>query len=740
MITILRGGSPAGTYSDLQTAINASQNGDTLQLAAGTYAGNVEITKEISIEGPNTGVAGGDDERVAEAHIAGNVLITANNVTIDGVEFSDGTVDKRATKQSGMERVLIKIEGDNVTVENSDVYVGARQNGDSQNGVQITGDNAVFDSNLVERVIVVSHQLSSTSNPLVRMNKGANLTITNNTLEGGNIGGYVDSSNSEVLITGNEINPFSDSNEAFWVVVSDGAEQFFLNQEENLEGNTRDGEDLIFAHINDAGNVMRLSEGQEPLFGNPANSALVYGPNTGPLGPENDTVNVTYWDENGNQSTLQYAMDRDSDIVTIGLAVDGDPWDEQTHDLSWQNAAGAVIAVDDSTDSYDQTSGIWTVTGGQDDVLIVTAEGEDSGSYSATVQSDVGLGAQLSVTLANGAIRVDGTELAESIITTDRDDTIVSGGGNDTINSGAGEDDVFLGGNGGHHIVGNGNELDGDTFYDLHSRDTIRFTDLEFDADDIDFVSAIGYLGVDLDGGGDDLVMTIDWQDLVDQSDALQLRVANFRGDTIIFVDVALPDLSDGIEVSEQLAFTDGDLYHLTGDGSHDFTITLSELGTAQLDNVLGVYEIAEDGSISNVQILFEHTNAQKGTSVTINDVTDGAQLGFFVISGGAELVAGMTGSEALTITQVSGTAGNAYGDDALHLSIDGVVSDAFIFHSAGTALNADGVAHAISGTIGDSDETVIGFEDQFGGGDRDYEDVVISITTPSAFVDDTPV
>jgi len=70
-------------------------------------------------------------------------------------------------------------------------------------------------------------------------------------------------------------------------------------------------------------------------------------------------------------------------------------------------------------------------------------------------------------------------------------------------------------------------------------------------------------------------------------------------------------------------------------------TVTFMNEG-AGYRNSLGVYEIAEDGSISNVQILFANASKQysggnlvAGESQVTFDVSADSQLGFFVVSNG---------------------------------------------------------------------------------------------------------
>ena len=49
------GGPKSGCFATIQAAIDAAQNGDTIRLAPGTYAGGVTIDKSVSVVGVSAG-------------------------------------------------------------------------------------------------------------------------------------------------------------------------------------------------------------------------------------------------------------------------------------------------------------------------------------------------------------------------------------------------------------------------------------------------------------------------------------------------------------------------------------------------------------------------------------------------------------------------------------------------------------------------------------------------------------
>ncbi len=182
-------------------------------------------------------------------------------------------------------------------------------------------------------------------------------------------------------------------------------------------------------------------------------------------------------------------------------------------------------------------------------------------------------------------------------------------------------------------------------------------------------------------------------------------------------------------------------------------TVTFVDEG-AGFRNALGVYEIAADGSIGNVRILFP--NASKvgsggdlipNQTKTTFEVSDEAQLGFFVVSNGygkgylnRQALSADTGHfEFRTPEGQPGT----ISDTSLELTWVGENPDEEvpirsqygydIFHSAASAEdnyapNPDQYLHVVSRASAVTGELLIGFEDLYGGGDNDYDDTIIRV------------
>jgi len=105
-------------YTTIQGAINAATAGDVIEVAAGTYTENIDVSKALTILGPNASVTG-NGSRNPEAVVEGPFLVNANNVTIKGF-YIDGTNVQQNTNLT-MRGVLVGnvASQSNVTIENN---------------------------------------------------------------------------------------------------------------------------------------------------------------------------------------------------------------------------------------------------------------------------------------------------------------------------------------------------------------------------------------------------------------------------------------------------------------------------------------------------------------------------------------------------------------------------------------------------------------------------------------------
>ena len=170
---------------------------------------------------------------------------------------------------------------------------------------------------------------------------------------------------------------------------------------------------------------------------------------------------------------------------------------------------------------------------------------------------------------------------------------------------------------------------------------------------------------------------------------------------------------------------------------------------TAGYLNTLGWYKVV-DGKIADVQVLWANASL-KGSGGDLSsgdskplDLRAGDQIGFFVVSNGAAQndFSKMTnghfefrdaGGKVATLTSVNPRLWFV-GDDGKAVQVKGDP-----YHSAAydktLPLNNDGILHTV-GTVDAAKGVVhIGFEDLKGGGDRDFDDSVITIDIGTANV-----
>jgi Ca2+-binding RTX toxin-like protein/preprotein translocase subunit YajC len=103
------GGQLVGTFDTIQDAVDAASAGYTVNVSAGTYAEIVTVDEDVTIVGPNSGIAG-DGTRVAEAVVDGFYMHSAG-ATLDGLTIlGGGTI---AGNPAG-----IYVDADDVTLTN----------------------------------------------------------------------------------------------------------------------------------------------------------------------------------------------------------------------------------------------------------------------------------------------------------------------------------------------------------------------------------------------------------------------------------------------------------------------------------------------------------------------------------------------------------------------------------------------------------------------------------------------
>jgi hypothetical protein len=283
----------------------------------------------------------------------------------------------------------------------------------------------------------------------------------------------------------------------------------------------------------------------------------------------------------------------------------------------------------------------------------------------------------------------------------------------DTVTIGAGAD----------QIIGSPGDLDGDAVTDIEQSDTLFFTNVSFDKGDVTV------------NPGPPPALQIDTDADVNTDTTITLGRLPGEG---VYVwqrgsDTRLTFLDYLVNVEEGKPLAAGDINWipntdiLTGDGSTTFRVGMDQRAAAAFSNTLGVYEIDEMGLIRDVRILLNDVGETSECDL-ITGVEAGHTLGFFIIADGKSFANTLMNSDTLTFLDRNNAAGNTDGGVGLFLAVNGTTQGLNVFHSHAAALNPDGVQHAISGLSANGNKLIFGFEDLFGGGDRDYQDVLFSI------------
>ncbi|QDV17780.1 hypothetical protein Pan153_24350 [Gimesia panareensis] len=86
-------GSQAGATNRIQEGVDLVTPDGIVEVEDGTYTGNVDVDKTVTIQGANAGIAAGVDPGVRgpESELTGGFRLFANDVVIDGLKIVDGT-------------------------------------------------------------------------------------------------------------------------------------------------------------------------------------------------------------------------------------------------------------------------------------------------------------------------------------------------------------------------------------------------------------------------------------------------------------------------------------------------------------------------------------------------------------------------------------------------------------------------------------------------------------------------
>lgn len=332
----------------------------------------------------------------------------------------------------------------------------------------------------------------------------------------------------------------------------------------------------------------------------------------------------------------------------------------------------------------------------------------------------------------------------------DGNDVVAGGEGNDTMAGGAGDDSLY--GGTGANLVSGGAGVD--RIHTGLGADTVRDTLAGLDGDTIVAIGANdtvdiqgtlagrGALGVAPGNGGiggtGSTMLTLggsSFQIEGDHSGGDFMMVARGSGPdahTMLTFQPFLPTLSEGARVDPTRVNGIANEPFLTGDGTVGFTAEL-ESATSAYANTLGAYRIAADGTISDVQILFDNTLdvAFGARTVDLGTPADGERVAFFLIQDGFDEFGTLPNDLSFVTPGTGAPSDTDIGIPPLLQSATlGALSGATIFHSL-AALNPAEAMQVLSSTSVGGRELMIGFEDlPSATGDNDFQDVVTGIKT----------
>ena len=347
-ITLLdENGTEAGKYSDLDTALDNAEQDYTIELTAGDYTLTDDVTiSGLTIEGPNAGVAGDSDARDGEANVTFQANIDAENVTVDGVLYEEGsnriqiyganTTLKNTVVEVPDGTAPVRLHADNITIANNEFdglggnwIINSRQ--DETNlldGIEVTDNvfqnagDGVVQANGWTNALITGNNFSDLDADAVRLAYNVTGTeVTNNIIRntGQNpdnlltTGIFLNSVEGEVEISGNEF-----ENNPYHIVVFGNSDEPVI---ENNEFDKRvDVTDADFADNHIAGQI------QAAVDDAAEDATVEVGPGTYNESVTIDTKNVTLTSTAGPEQTKITDPDNHKETVEVtasNVTVDG---------------------------------------------------------------------------------------------------------------------------------------------------------------------------------------------------------------------------------------------------------------------------------------------------------------------------------------------------------------------------------------------------------------------------------
>lgn len=324
------------------------------------------------------------------------------------------------------------------------------------------------------------------------------------------------------------------------------------------------------------------------------------------------------------------------------------------------------------------------------------------------------------VITGSGNDTVTGNTADNKISTGAGNDTIDGGGGHDTVSAGTGADTINMT-RGRVTLHDSAADMDDDTIVGVDSSDSIDFAGLYLDQDDLTVTKTASTTTVKIGAA------TIDMSgDFTDGAFMVAARGIGAEAHTSVTFVSFLPSLSEGMRIDAGAINGVANEAFLTGDGEVQFSLQLRSAVSAYA-NTLGIYRVAQDGTIHDVDILFANTLAASTTTISLGTPGDGEHIGFFLIQDGFRHFGSLPDNLSFEIAGGAPANLEAGLPPALVSASLGQL-DAMIFHSFGT-LNQGNAEQVLSGVTPGGQELLFGFEDlPTATGDNDFQDVVFGV------------
>lgn len=330
----------------------------------------------------------------------------------------------------------------------------------------------------------------------------------------------------------------------------------------------------------------------------------------------------------------------------------------------------------------------------------------------------------------SGNDRIWGNAKANHLVANDGDDWIDAGAGDDTIEGGMGRDFIDPG-KGYDTVRGTPAELNNDYVQQFGQYLAVDYVGLRFGLSQIKVTVAAG-----------ETTLTVGDSSLGLAGEAangvfmVTPRGAGADAHTTVNFVPYVPDLQEGVRVSESQI--NGVIHRafLTGDGAVSFSGRLEE-AVSGMSNTLGAYKIdLATGRIFDVHVLVGNTlRPTAATEIDLGTPGKNVEVGFFLIQNGFTQFGDLADNLSF-VDPGSGEPGTtASGQTLLLRSGSVILNGAIVFHTQ-SQLNPGHRQQVLSGTDGNGHDILIGFEDlPTNTADNDFQDVVIRVHAYDALI-----